>query len=81
MSEVLKSKRVTIRKPRLCFGCGHPLKKGDKAAIQTNVDNGTIFDIPLCDICDDIVSDMQYGDWFGEGDLKEDAEIIRKQEE
>ena len=37
------------------------------------VDCGTVENYYLCETCDDIVSDMQYGDEYGYGDLREEA--------
>lgn len=73
---ILKSKMVTIRKPRKCFGCLVMLKVGDIASVTTNVDMGQIFDCTLCDECQDYVNDnLDSDDFFNEGDLKEFKEI------
>lgn len=80
MGEVLRIKTAVIRKPRKCFGCERMIFKGDTAHIQTNTDNGEIYDITLCGVCDGIVSNMRSDDEFSEGDLKEDAEKIRESE-
>lgn len=69
---VLKSKMVTIRKQRKCFGCLDIIKVGDRASVTTTVDMGVIFDSTLCDDCQDYVNDnLSSDDFFSEGDLKE----------
>lgn len=72
MSDRISEKTVTIRKPRECFGCCWVLIKGDEAYIQTNADNGRIYDITLCMRCREITSKMSPDDEFGEGDLEDE---------
>lgn len=73
---ILKSKMVTIRKPRKCFGCLDMLKVGDIASVTTSVDMGQICDYTLCDECQDYVNDnLDSDDSFSEGDLREFREL------
>jgi len=67
----LRTKRVTIRKPRPCFGCLESIPAGCFANIQTNVDSGSIWDITLCGNCQEKALALHHDDEFGEGDLKD----------
>jgi hypothetical protein len=67
----ISEKVVTIRKSRKCFGCLKPIKKGEKALIQTNADDGEIYSITLCNTCRKKLSQLHYDDEFCEGELKE----------
>ena len=69
---VIRSKKVTIRKARTCFGCLDMLEKGTKANVRTVTDSGQIFDVTLCDSCRAyIYKNFTCDDEFYEGDLKE----------
>ncbi|MGN1138289.1 MAG: hypothetical protein ACI4RM_02490 [Ruminococcus sp.] len=73
MAENLRYKRVTIRKPHICFGCGRKFDTPAKMVSAACTDCGTVNSYYLCMTCDDIVSEMQYGDEYGYGDLKNEA--------
>jgi hypothetical protein len=68
----IRDKKVTIRKPRKCFGCSDMMNKGDTAHTQTNSDNGQIHDITICVLCNAyVVNNLGADDDFCEGELKE----------
>jgi len=69
--ERISNKSVTIRKPRKCFGCCRQIKKGDRAYVQTNSDDGRIYSLTLCSDCQKKVEEMRYDDEFSEGELKD----------
>lgn len=73
MAENLRYKMVTTRKPHICFGCGRKFEPPTKMVCAASVDCGTVDTYYLCKTCDDIVSEMQYGDEYGYGDLREEA--------
>lgn len=73
MAENLRYKRVITRKPHICFGCGRKFDPPAKMVSAACVDGGTVDTYYLCKTCDDIVSEMQYGDEYGYGDLREEA--------
>lgn len=73
MSEMLRYKIVTIRKPHICFGCGRRFEPPCKMISAASVDCGTVDSYYLCMTCDDIVSDMKYDDEYGFGDLRDEA--------
>jgi hypothetical protein len=69
----IRDKKVTIRKPRKCFGCLSVMSKGDTAYTQTNSDDGRIYDLTVCVKCNTyIVRNLQSDDEFNEGELKDE---------
>jgi hypothetical protein len=74
MSDVLRSKTVHTRKPHVCFGCGREFPKGTMMESQGVKDGGTVFTCYLCDTCNDITNRMSFGDDYGFGDLRDEAE-------
>lgn len=67
--ERISEDMIIIRKPRNCFGCLQKINRGDQAKIQTNSDDGQIYNITLCMQCSAKVSGMDWGETFYEGDL------------
>jgi len=65
----INQKTVIIRKPRKCFGCCQMINKGETAYIQTNSEDGKIYSLTICDLCQDKVKQMEYDDEFFEGEL------------
>ena len=68
----ISDKDIVIRKPRKCFGCLRWMNKGDLGQTQTNVDDGRIYSITICEDCEVIVRKMGH-DEFGEGELREES--------
>lgn len=81
MSKILHYKRVAIRKTHICFGCGRKFDPPNEMISVACADCGTVNNYYLCRTCDDIVSDMQYGDEYGYGDLREEAVEREKNED
>lgn len=73
MIKTLRYKTVTIRKPHVCFGCGRQFEPPCKMISAADVDCGTVNSYYLCATCAYIVSDMQDGDGFCYGDLRDEA--------
>lgn len=73
MSKVLRYKRVMTRKLHICFGCGREFDPPAKMVSAACTDCGTVYSYYLCKTCDDIVSEIQYDDEYGYGDLREEA--------
>jgi len=58
--EILKDKIVTTRKLHNCWGCRCEIPIGSKVRYVTNVDAGNILSTYLCDICQELISEMDY---------------------
>lgn len=67
----VSEKKVTIRKARKCFGCLRIINRGETANIQTNSEDGKIYNITICEKCQVIVSGSTSGFEFSEGELAE----------
>ena len=71
MSATINHERVSVRKPRKCFGCLDPLEKGATAYIQTNTQDGKIYKLTFCMACEKkICTEMRYDNEFSEGELR-----------
>lgn len=73
MAENLRYKKVITRKPHICFGCGRKFDPPANMISAACADCGIVYSYYLCETCDEIVSDMQYGDEYGYGDLLDEA--------
>ena len=73
MAEILSSKTVKTRTSHICFGCGRRFATGTEMRRESVADGGTVFTAYLCDSCQAIQSDLDWGDEFGEGELLECA--------
>ena len=72
MSELISSKIVKTRKPHFCFGCAREFPKETKMQYNT-VKDDEIFNTYICSTCLEVMNNMEYGDEFCYGDLREDA--------
>ena len=79
MSELISSKIVKTRKPHFCFGCAREFPKETKMQYNT-VKDDEIFNTYICPTCLEVINNMEYGDEFCYGDLKEDALELEKNE-
>lgn len=73
MSTILRSDTVTTRKPHVCFGCGRKFEPPCRMVSAAYVDSGTVNSYYLCETCDKISSEMDYGDEYGFGDFRDEA--------
>lgn len=69
---------VTTRKPHVCFGCGRKFNPPANMIAAACVDGGRVESYYLCETCDTVTRNMEYGDEFGFSDLREDALAIEK---
>ena len=74
--DIIGRKIVITRKLHVCFGCAREFPKGTKMERSCVIDDVVRTDY-LCMTCVDISSELESGDMFGYGDLKEEA-IIRE---
>ena len=72
MSILISSKKVKTRKPHYCFGCARKFPAGTKMQYNTVVDDN-IFNTYICQTCLEVMDNMEYGDEFCYGDLRDDA--------
>lgn len=73
MIDILRYNFVTTRKPHVCFGCGRKFNPPSNMIAVACLDGGRFESYYLCETCDTIASNMEYGDEFGFSDLREDA--------
>lgn len=73
MSEILRYKMVTTRKPHVCFGCSRKFNPPANMVAAAYADGGSVSSYYLCETCDTIASNMECGDEFGFSDLREEA--------
>ena len=73
MAKNLRFNKVTTRKPHICFGCGRRFEPPCQMISAACADCGTVDSYYLCSTCADIVYDMDSGDEYGFGDLKDEA--------
>lgn len=69
--DVLRSKQVKIRKPHKCWGCLRTFPAGTMMDYVVGVDGGEMYSVYWCDICQTVMSKMNFddGDGIGAGDL------------
>lgn len=73
MSDILKEKIVRIRKPHICFGCGRKFSPPYKMTFSAVTECGTVYTFYLCETCTIISNNMNFGDEFCYGDLRDEA--------
>lgn len=78
--DMLSDKKVKLRKPCRCFGCGRSFAKGQTIRKTVTVDSGDINTAAWCEVCTAYWNKfMGYGDTVDFGELKEnDAENWEK---
>ena len=59
---VLNSGKRKIRKVQVCYGCGRNFKPGEFLDFVTTADSGTINTVYWCDVCQDVIHNMDYQD-------------------
>ena len=67
----LQSRSVVTRKPHQCLGCKTNYPKGTKLFSVTEAYDDGIETYYLCDRCDKVTQDMESGDFWIVGELKE----------
>jgi len=78
MSQVIRSKTVTTRKDHKCFGCYGTIPKGTAIEVSTCIGDGTVYDVRICDECNDWLSNHNFADYFDdEGFLKGEIKTAR----
>ena len=71
MCQEIKRARVHIRKGRNCFGCETPISKGATLWASTQRGDGRLYTIYLCNRCFAVSRTLDYGQSYGEGELRE----------
>lgn len=79
MSDLLRYKMVKTRKPHVCFGCGRKFSPPTKMFAAACADYGRVDSYYLCETCDKVTKNMEYGDEFGFSDLRDEALEMEKQ--
>ncbi|OPY87466.1 MAG: hypothetical protein A4E71_01004 [Smithella sp. PtaU1.Bin162] len=51
MADLLESKRVKVRKPHICQGCGKKIEVGETAIVSVVADGGTVWRYYECIVC------------------------------
>lgn len=65
----LRTDIVKIRKEHKCLACCRSFPKGTEMQLQVNIDEGRIFNVYLCDTCEDLM--RNYPNLFGyEGEFE-----------
>jgi hypothetical protein len=74
--DYLSDKKVKIRKPQKCWGCGREFPKGSILRYIKNVDGGVFSSVYWCDTCQEYWDEyMESDDECSMGELRrEDAE-------
>lgn len=73
MSDVIGRKNIRTRKPHHCFGCGREFPSGTKMERSAVVDGGHMWTCYLCATCQTVCCDLDWGDEFGYGELRDQA--------
>ena len=73
MSEAIGRKMVTTRKPHVCFGCGRRFAEKTRMEKCLVVDGGDAWSCYLCQTCVDVSQELDFGDEYGFGELRERA--------
>lgn len=73
MAKHIKTVTVTTRKEHKCFGCNKIIPIGTKQVVDTCEDEGRIYDVRLCPVCDMLSDEYEKHDdeWY-QGDLGEE---------
>lgn len=72
MSNVIREESRKARKPHRCFGCLETIHPGESYHFSVFIDCGRPNNCHLCEQCQKTSSEyLEYGDEFGEGELKE----------
>ena len=56
--ETLRAKDVITRKKHKCHCCLRMFEKGSKMNVQTNVDNGGIYEFRSCETCHTLINEF-----------------------
>lgn len=81
MSKILRYKLVKIRKPHVCFACGRCFEPPCGMISAAAAYDGTVESYYLCESCDKVASsDLESGEEFGFGDLREAALEYEKEQ-
>jgi hypothetical protein len=67
MSNLLRDGYVKTRKPHKCFGCQETIPAGVRVYHQTCVDDGTAYDIYMCDSCREWCGNQVRVDYWNSG--------------
>ena len=70
MSEVIGRRVVKTRKPHVCFGCGRKIPAGSQME-RSCVADGILWTCYLCETCQEVSRELDYGDEYSFGDLRE----------
>lgn len=76
---VIKDKWVKTRKAHNCWGCTMVLPKGSIVLAVTSVEDNRIATAYWCDVCAEIAEDVDDGNGFCYGDMKQEAEERRRE--
>lgn len=72
MGNHISSKMVLTRKNRECFTCCRDFPKGSKMLASTNVDEGQIYTLYVCETCDALYTEFparfEGNDWLMEAE-------------
>ena len=74
MSDILKQKQVTTRKPHNCWGCAREFPTGTVLLFIKSVDDGLIFSIYWCEVCQEVLrecADSDSDDEYNYGEVTE----------
>lgn len=81
MSKILRYKLVKTRKPHVCFGCGRCFEPPCSMISAAAAYDGTVESYYLCKSCNEVASsDLEPGEEFGFGDLREAALEYEKEQ-
>lgn len=56
MVELLRTKHVKTRKPHKCFACLEEFPAGTEMQVSTNVDDGHIYNLYICEKCEEFMN-------------------------
>ena len=67
MCNIIDRRIVKTRKPHRCFGCHSTIPASANAERSTNVDDGRIYNIYLCEDCMEFSKTLPDGYWEADG--------------
>lgn len=73
MANTLSRKTLKTRRPHDCFGCAREFPAGTIMLREGVKDGGIVFTAYLCESCQAVMSNFNFGDEFGFGELLDDA--------
>jgi len=76
--EVIKTKKVKIRKNHNCWGCTKKLERGSEVDITVTAESGRISTAYWCNVCAEIAQEVDDGEGFFYGELQEEAEFRKR---